>query len=785
MRDAPRRLSGVLRSLVPHVLCLAASLGVAACGGGGGGDGAGPGGPNLAPAAMVSAPVLGVAGLLGDTFSVTFTASDDGATPVRIVADADGNLGTTGDQTTLFAGVEMDGAQQVVTVPIAAPLTPGAYVVFLDVDDGVNPAVTIVLPRPLVVYPGIAGVAPPRSNRYGIAGERVVFSRGEAEDAAGPLNSDGFADDGVMVLFDATSGTLTQPTPSVSMDVTAAPGARVRPVQSDGGTLAWFTLEADENANLNALNAQNLIAPIGGADVDQTDAMISYVVPAVSPLPITNTYGGAQAIVSMINGMILTRYAEAGEGAGGTIMNGDLDTTDFIFGYVDPAAAGPPYEFDQVVFHRIFPAPSAGLAFRHAGTVIAGWLVAEAGGPFPTDPNADLDQGDTFLALGTSLLAGGTGLPAQFTSLAGFQALPAQAPSPVDPGGGFDVTLDGHAGYYIDEGSHNVLPGLGVGNDRNGDGLIGRVPAFYDANTMIETIPAGAAGPLNSAPGSPLVYDTNRMFFTGIEAPRIDPVAGTNGDGDGGADQNILYWADHTAAGPQAFPVGVAFGGAITLTALSLDNGGKMVKLAPGWIAVVVNELANGNQDINGTGAVDFAYLLIDASSGAAPIVHNPRIVVSAGGTFPDTGRWGEDPANLDQGVVVRLMEQQNGSLDGDANLIEIFFAYISFNTPTQVLVLDGGGNECAVANGRIGMTADEAFTGQDYDGNGLMADVVFRVLDFQGNVLEKGKLCARQSVPVTETGTLWAYLRDEFIENRNLNADPDITDLVLGLWFP
>ncbi len=738
-----------------------------------------------APFATLLAPTLGVAGLLGDTFRLSFVATDDDAAPVRIVADADGILTTTGDQQTLFTGVDMDGAQQDVTVTLGAPLTPGAYTLFLEVDDGVNAPFVAVFPRPLVIYPGIAGVAPPRSNRYGVMNERVIFSRGEAEDGAGALNGDGFADDGVMAVFDATTGTFTQPSPSVSMDVTGVAGGRARPVSVGMDILAWLTLEVDENRNMNATNAQNPVAPVGGADIDLADAMISYVVPGISSTPVTNTYGGVTKIVGTANSLILARYAENGEGNGGTILNGDLDVTDAFFGYVDPAASLAPTEYNQIVFHRLFPGPSATGAFAHASDAVAGWLVTEAGGPLTLDPNGDLDQGDTFLALGTLLQPGGSGLPGVFSALAGVQVAPAQVPTPVDPAGGFDVTLDGHAGYYIDEASHNVPPGGAAGNDRNGDAVIGRVPAFYDVPTQTETIPPGTAGILNAAPGSPLVYDGSRMFFTGIEAPRIDPAAGTNGDGDGGADQHILYWSDHADAAPKARPLAVSFGGAITLTGLSLDNGGQMVKLAPGWIALLVNELANGNQDINGTGAVDFAYVLLDTSSGAVPVVHNPQIVVSAGGTFPATGLWGEDAAHGDQGVVVRLMEQQNGDLDADANATEIFFAYISFNTPSQPLLLDAGGNECAVSNGRIGITADEAFTGRDYDGNGSFTDVVFRVLDFSGNVLEPGRPCSRLSVPVTQTGTLWAYLRDEFTEGRNLNGDADTTDLILGLWFP
>lgn len=783
MRYAPRRPRGVVPGLC---LSLCLMLGLTACGGGSGGGGGGlPPGGNNPPTGTLIAPTLGIAGLLGDSFRLSFVSDDDGTATVRFVADQDWDLNTTADQVVLFTGQDGNGAQQDATLTLQAPLALGTYSLFLEVDDGVNPAVVIELPQALVIHPALAGVAPPRSNRYGVIDRTVVFSRGEAEDNTGPLNGDGLADDGVAVVYDTLTGLLTQPTPSISMDVTGAPGGRARPLLGESGTLAWLTLEADENFNLNGGNFQNPVPPFIGADIDAIDAMVSFFTPAVSPVPITNTYGSATALLGVAGGRILAQYAEAGEGVGGTMLNGDGDALDVFFGYVDPLAPVPPYEFNQVVLHTGFPGGALGLAFQHAQGTNVGWLATELTGPFLFNANGDLDQGDTFLALGTLQQPGGTGLPAIFSNAAGFQAAPPKPPSPVDPAAGFGVTVDGHAGYYISEITDNGPPGGIFGNDLNGDGLIGMTAAFYDITNMLEFIPAGAAGPVNSAPGSPLVYDGTRMFFTGIEAPRADPALGTNGDGDGGADLNILYWTDHSVPGPISTPVAVNFGGGITLTGLSLDLGGSMVSLAPGWMAVIVNELANGGQDINGSGAVDMAYLLIETAALPAPVVHNPGFAPSFTQTFPLTGLYGEDPGAGDQGVVVRLTELMNGDLDADANATETFFAYVSFQTPTTFLLLDGGGDHCAVAPGLIGITAKEDYTGRDYDGNGQFTDAVFRVFDFSGTAVQPGLPCARRSVPVTDTGNLWAYLRDEVTENRNLNGDGDSTDLILGLWIP
>ena len=302
----------------------------------------------------------------------------------------------------------------------------------------------------------------------------------------------------------------------------------------------------------------------------------------------------------------------------------------------------------------------------------------------------------------------------------------------------------------------------------------------------MQLLPIGAGGPINSIPGCPdLVYDNTRVFFTGIEAPRAEPAVGTNLDGDA-LDLQILYWMDHTAGpNPPAQPVPVAFGGGIPLQALALDQGGSVTQLAPGWLAVIVNEQANGNFDINGSGAVDFAYLLVDTSTNPNPTVHNPQIVPSAAGTIPLTGIYGQDAGNADQGVFVRLAEAQNGDLDGDMNATETFIAYISFTAPTVVVRFDTGGDHLAVADGRVAITASEAFTGSDFDGNGSFTNFVFRVLNFAGAALEPGKLCAQLSVPVTESGQVFVYLRDESVEARNLNADGDQTDRILGIWIP
>jgi hypothetical protein len=782
-----------------------AACALSACGGGGsgtpGGGGAGGGGGgaggNAAPTLAFVSPTTGFRGVLRDTLRVSFIANDvDDAATVSLLLDTDGNPATQGDQEEVYAAPDADGATVEFSFRLPPTLPPGLHGLILRAVDGKNPPVEISLPRGLMLHPALAGVLPPRRNRYGIVGDNVVFSRGEAEDAAGPLNGDGDAGDGVFATFNVQTGILTQPMPSVSMDVRAGAGGLAQPIPAEGGVLAWLTLEVDEGRNLNGANGQRGILPLGGPDADLADTMVSFVVPGVSLTPITNTFGGAAAITARVDGKLVVHYQEAGEGngalGGGSDLNFDFDPLDALFGYIDTSAVAAVNEFFQIVFCDIPPVHTVGPAWRDAGSAHGAMLVSEPGSAPGTDFNGDGDQADACLWLGDLFQGGGAGASANFHNLAGTQLAPvATPPSPVDPLAAFDVSSSDFAAYYVDEAAHNVPPGFGAGNDRNGDGVVGRVATYYHIPSATEVIPPSLAGALNSAPGaSVMLYEGNRLFFTAMEAPRLDPLAGggipgTNGDGDNGADLEILYWLDHSIVPPVAAPLAVAFGGAVNIHALSLDGGGQVARLSPGWLAVIVSEAANGGQDINGSGAVDMAYLLVDTTTVQAPTVYNPGIVPSLTASMPLEGIFSAGPGLPAPGVVVRLTEAANGDLDGDGNGNEIFFAYISFTQANTPILLDAGGDMCSIAGGMIGVTAYEVYTGQDYDGNGIIGDAVFRVFDLLGNVIERGRLCSPLSVPATEDGRAWLYLRDEAVEGRSLNADGDSNDLILGVWLP
>ena len=213
---------------------------------------------------------------------------------------------------------------------------------------------------------------------------------------------------------------------------------------------------------------------------------------------------------------------------------------------------------------------------------------------------------------------------------------------------------------------------------------------------------------------------------------------------------------------------------------VTLDGGGTGALLTPGWLALVVNEFANGNQDINADGVSDQALLLVDTTT-AIPTVYNPHLNPSAAGNIPLTG-----VADVN-GVVVRLIETANNAiLNGDGDTSDKLLFYISFATPSVKTILTAtGGDYVRIVGGKIGITAIEADGGQDLNGDADTFDFVFRMFNIGGALVLPGLPCAQNSVPASDDGTLWAYLRNEVTEVRDLNGDGDQLDRVLGVWRP
>ena len=123
-----------------RVAAAAVVLGVTACGGGG---------HSRAPApsltVTVATPASDVEVSRGGTTTVAFTCDGvDAPATTRLVADADGNLASVGDQFEIAAGLPETGptAQPIDWDTTGVPL--GDYFVFAFADDGVHPTATAV-----------------------------------------------------------------------------------------------------------------------------------------------------------------------------------------------------------------------------------------------------------------------------------------------------------------------------------------------------------------------------------------------------------------------------------------------------------------------------------------------------------------------------------------------------------------------------------------------------------------------------------------------------------------
>jgi len=713
-------------------------------------------------------PLQGIAAFLGDTVPVTYTANDDGTASVTIEADTDGNLATTPDRVVLFGPVnDPNGAQAPALLSIQGVPTGVVHGLVLVADDGVNPEVEVALPRGLLVSVAMAGVAPPRSNRYGFLQAELIFTRGEAEDNAVVQNGDGFADDGVLVRWNVDTGVAVF-TPK-SADVSNVGNGQAQPLGIQGSLMATLTLEADENGSLNAGNT------LTAGDMDLTDSMITYSRPGPGAGVVTNTLAGTVQIVGMLSDRIVAAFNEAGEGAAGTGVNGDADAADTVFGYIDPTLPVGPFESNHWAFWPLASVPGS-TAFRMDTAAIAAFLVDETADGM-TNHNAasgDVDVLDKFLQVG-DLLTPGPGPATLLTMVTDAAAVPL----PVDPLGGFDVSASNLVACYADE--------VAGGVDVDANALVGgQVPCVFDVTsaTLYALSDPGGAGFLNAGAGAPvMILDGTVCLHTAMEGGRVEGTVGTNNDGDGGADAQLLYWCDVSVAPVATQPLAVALPG-IGLTALALD-GGSATEVAPGWVVLVVNEGANGNADINGNSQIDSALLIVDMHTidpgTGSPTVHNPGIAPSAAGNIPLSGVYGEFPAAADHGIVVRLLEIQNGILNGDGDNVDTLLAYVSFNAPGGFTVLGVGADQVVVSGGLIGATVNETFTATDVAGNGGTTDFALVILEKTG-IQRAVRLCAQQSLPASADGVVWAYLRTEVGESRDLNGDTDQVDLIMGL---
>ncbi len=625
---------------------------------------------------------------------------------------------------------------------VTQPLAPGMYTLFLTVDDGFNPVATSAMAGPFVVVNGRAGVSPTRSTAYGVQGSRIVMTVGESEN--GPpvsLNGDLDTSDGVLGTLNSLTGAFTQHARSI--DVTGIDGqGTARRIDFLGPYAFATTRELDEGVSLNG-------------DADISDLMTS-AYESSTPAVVTHLYGGMTSSGLVSGSKALCRVIEAQEGNGGTDLNGDGDKLDTEIAVLDAPTN----------LHVVIPqATSAAAPLRLDGTFFA-YQVSEANQGAIL--NGDADATDTLLALGEITQ------PVPFRGFAGFIA-PAVQPRAVQPGAAFAVSAARLLGYYVDE--------VTTGVDVNGDGdQLDRVPAIWSNPILppnVESIPGLAAFLRLDAGNNPrhAFFEGGKFVYTAVENPGYSPGAGDNGDGDL-ADTEILRWTDTATPGVTNVlnpALGPPFAG---LTGLALD-GGSLTEVAPGWLAAVVNETANGNLDLSGDGVLSTALLLIDFTA-AVPVVWNTGLSTAASGRIPATG------IGSATGVVVSAPESVNGILNGDGDALDTVCLFVPFATPNVPVELSStGAIDALVVGTRIGLTAYEALTTTDHNLDGDATDHVFRIVSTAGVVEVGGLTCAPTSRPASDTGLLWAYLRSEAAEARDLNGDLDQFDVVVGAWKP
>ena len=733
------------------------SLVLVACGGsgGGGGGGGGPPGVDTPPTAVLNAPTTGALALKGDLVPITYTANDDGNAQCRLVVSVDASLATTGDNTTVF-GPEVDAnGVAVVRNAATASLAPGPYNLFLTVDDGVNPVASAALAGPFVVVVGRAGVPPTRSTAYGVRGSKVLLSVGEFEDGNLDRNGDGDTGDGVLAVVDGMAGTsaflnaafAAPPTPTfLTTDVTGIDGAgTARRLDNDGGLLFFPVREVDQGRSING-------------DADQTDTMFGWWDPASLNAGL-HLYGGVRATGRAFGTKALVSVLESEEGAGGTTLNVDADTTDTVGGTIDTAFAGG----TRFTVPRAATLPAV-LALD--GSFVA-YKISEPNNGIDMNGDADIADNVIFVAnVATNLQVGVAG-----------QVNPPAGGRDTQVGAAFDVSPTSRVVYYVNEATAPAV-------DLNGDGdTLDNVPSQWNGSTgvppFIESFPGVAAGVRLEAGNNPrfAVYQGTRFLYTSRELRTLG-ATDDNGDGDM-LDTEVLRWSDDANPGVTNVLV-PSLPGFPGLVGLALD-GGQMAEVGAGFVSVVVQEAANGGLDLSGDGVVNSVLLLINTSA-TPPTVFNTGVTPAANGLIPVTGVKGPS------GIVVSLPEALNGNLNGDADATDILAFYFSFGAPTTPVNL---GNSAAVdvflTGLRIGLIANESTNGTDYNGDGNFG-FVFRCFSTAGVVEQTGLPCASTARVAADDGSLWAFLRNENVgtgEGRDLNGDGDTLDFVVGFWKP
>lgn len=280
-----------LRVLASLVLLLVLLLVLAACGGGGGG------GANTAPTVVVTAPDVDVEmGLTqGGVVTITYRDADpDDEASTDLVADLDGNPGTTGDQIPIASGrPDRNGVEQTVSWNTAG-VPAGSYTILAKTSDAATAVVGTAPGRVLLNAPSTLSITEPAQD--------ITVSRGGMFTVA---YADSDPDDVALTWLSADRD--GDPATTQPGDVTTAPR-----IEADG-------------------RAQELTMSLGAAAVDSTFSILGTTWDGTN-LPATATAPGRVTVrnVAWVKGFGNTgsdRSEARGVGAlpdGSCIIGGDF-----------------------------------------------------------------------------------------------------------------------------------------------------------------------------------------------------------------------------------------------------------------------------------------------------------------------------------------------------------------------------------------------------------------------------------------------------------------------------
>ena len=209
----------------------------------------------------------------------------------------------------------------------------------------------------------------------------------------------------------------------------------------------------------------------------------------------------------------------------------------------------------------------------------------------------------------------------------------------------------------------------------------------------------------------------------------------------------------------------------------------RFVSVGGGLVALLANERANGDVDLNGDGDVfDTVAMLWDADDDSLV-----NFGLAAG--FPPNPTLGEPPVVTDGRFVVFSVDERAQSetdLNGDGDTGDQVLHVHDHRTQgiRNIGIAVAGQAVARFGGGRILFLAEEAGEGRDLNGDGDLLDHVAHELDpVSGNVANLGLAVSRGLLAHGSVGDTFAFLVPEVEQGVvDLNGDGDVLDHVLFL---